>query len=387
MICGKCGTTIEDDSAFCPVCGAGVTRYGTPQPGPAGYAGVQPGQAGYGGQQMRPQGYAAGVPSQQGSKVSTIFSAISKAPSQGDIIEFIVWIGFCVAGALDMVAAILSGESSGAMSLWIVMMVMNLGIAALLTFRLKPIMLLSAYTVFNLILLIPFYKLGADINGMLDGASPIIIVFFIFDLLLAVVLVVLAAINFFSRKNLETALVILSFISLGMTLAILLCTRFVLGGNTLTKTIYAEAFGSVSYFFGGFTYIFSLLLIAFFTLMFFKGAVDSTKSKITGSVSMANMPMVYFEAGFNVGNSVYLTGQEVVIGSIQGSGIMIPDPDVSPKHCVVRFNRASGYFEMCDISSTGTFVNGQPLPKNQYVSLQKGTVVQIGSTRQQLRLV
>ncbi|MBR6228624.1 MAG: FHA domain-containing protein [Eubacterium sp.] len=410
MFCGKCGASIDDGSAFCPNCGASVGNTApnagpapspAPAPGPAGYAGPQGGGAprygapGYGAPQT-PPGYAggnasmgqapAGVP-RQGGGIKTIFSAIAAAPSQGDIIEFIVWIGFCVAAALSMTAAILSGENGGAMSLWIVMMIMNLGLAAILTFRLKPIMLLTAYTVFNFILLIPFYKLGADINGVFDSASPIIIVLFIFDLLLAIVLVTLASIQFFSSKRFDTALIVFSFMSLGLTLALMMCTRFVTSGGRAANSFYDPLFSDASYFFGGFTYLFTLALIAFFTLMFFKGAVDSTKATITGGTIKANLPMVYFEAGFNVGNSVYLTGQDVVIGSEPGSGIMVPDPDVSPRHCVVRFNRSSGYFEMCDISSTGTFVNGQPLPKNQYVSLQKGTVVQIGSVRQQLRLV
>lgn len=59
--------------------------------------------------------------------------------------------------------------------------------------------------------------------------------------------------------------------------------------------------------------------------------------------------------------------------------IVIEDPKVSKKHCVIRYNPESGSYLVWDVSSNGVFYkNGQAFPKNTSVACARGTVLVIG---------
>lgn len=59
--------------------------------------------------------------------------------------------------------------------------------------------------------------------------------------------------------------------------------------------------------------------------------------------------------------------------------IVIEDPKVSKKHCVIRYNPESGSYLVWDVSSNGVFYkNGQAFPKNTPAACARGTVLVIG---------
>ena len=267
MFCQYCGTKLGEGSAFCTNCGAKLAQ---PQMNGPAMGQPQMSQPGMGQPQMsQPQmNQPQMVPTRQGGGISTIFHAISANPSRGDVMELVVWIGLCLAGVLEMVAAVKCSVSGSAMALWIIMMLGNFGLAMILMFRLKRTFLLTAYGLFNLILLIPLYKLGTGINGVLNSVSPVIITLFVISLVVAVVLVILSAIQLFSRFRFGVFLVILSIVSVALALALVLCTRFMIPGGRITSTVKGFGFGVVSYLFGGITYVFTLALTAVYSIVF-----------------------------------------------------------------------------------------------------------------------
>ena len=279
MFCHYCGTKLGEGSVFCTNCGAKLRadmpqpQMGQPQMGQPQMNQPQMAQPGMGQPQMNQPGMNQPqmVPTRPGGGISTIFHAISANPSRGDVMELIVWIGLCLAGVLEMVAAVKCSVSGSAMALWIIMMLGNLGLAMILMFRLKRTFLLSAYGLFNLIFLIPVYKLGTGINGALNSVSPVIITLFIIDLVVAVALVILSAIQLFSGFRFGVFLVILSIVSVLLTLALVLCIRYMIPGGRISTTVKGFGFGVLSYLFGGLTYVFTLALTAVYTIVFSKG--------------------------------------------------------------------------------------------------------------------
>ena len=60
--------------------------------------------------------------------------------------------------------------------------------------------------------------------------------------------------------------------------------------------------------------------------------------------------------------------------------------DISRSHCSVKYDPYTDSFKVIDMSSNGTFVNGQRLPKDQETQLPAGTVLALGSGENQFRL-
>ena len=60
--------------------------------------------------------------------------------------------------------------------------------------------------------------------------------------------------------------------------------------------------------------------------------------------------------------------------------------DISRTHCSVKYDPYTDSFKVIDMSSNGTFVNGQRLIKDQEMQLKAGTVISLGSGENQFRL-
>lgn len=93
-------------------------------------------------------------------------------------------------------------------------------------------------------------------------------------------------------------------------------------------------------------------------------------------------------AGTHKGKIFPLQG-EIIIGSLRGQAhIVLQDAYVSRQHLSIRFNDASNCFEVKDQSTNGTFLeNGTRLQKNIYTSCPRGTIIHLGSSSQQFKLM
>ena len=77
-------------------------------------------------------------------------------------------------------------------------------------------------------------------------------------------------------------------------------------------------------------------------------------------------------------------GMSIVFGRSHDANLVFDqfDTDISREHCSVRFNAASGMYELTDRSTNGTFgVSGDRYPKNQPVNIQPGTTIYLGKTK------
>ncbi len=59
--------------------------------------------------------------------------------------------------------------------------------------------------------------------------------------------------------------------------------------------------------------------------------------------------------------------------------------DISRRHCSVKYDPYTDSFKVIDMSSNGTYVNGQPLVREQETQLPAGTVISLGNGENQFR--
>ena len=82
-------------------------------------------------------------------------------------------------------------------------------------------------------------------------------------------------------------------------------------------------------------------------------------------------------------------GEKIMIGrDPQSCNIVLSSEkkDISRTHCSVKYDPYTDSFKVIDMSSNGTFVNGQRLIKDQEMQLKAGTVISLGSGENQFRL-
>ena len=79
---------------------------------------------------------------------------------------------------------------------------------------------------------------------------------------------------------------------------------------------------------------------------------------------------------------------ELVIGRDGAcANIVINNPKVSRKHCVICYSPEKGGYLVTDVSANGVFYkNGQALPKNMPVACGRGTVLVIGRSGNEFTL-
>jgi pSer/pThr/pTyr-binding forkhead associated (FHA) protein len=135
-----------------------------------------------------------------------------------------------------------------------------------------------------------------------------------------------------------------------------------------------------------------LAVIAVYYACFFWGPIDNRKGKIIGSFGATNRlsPGIQEIRAGQYGRVWYLQGRTVTIGSGQEANISLNDPSgyLSRIHCSIRFNPSTGFYEVLDQSNSGTWVmNGGQLQPGVYSSVRRGSVLSLGSTAQQFRLL
>ncbi len=99
-------------------------------------------------------------------------------------------------------------------------------------------------------------------------------------------------------------------------------------------------------------------------------------------------PQIQFLSGLYMGNSMGIQG-EFIIGSAPGKAhVVIQDSTVSAQHCVIRFNRNTGNYEVRDLSKNGVYLqNGVRLQAGSYMACARGSILYLGSKNLQIRLV
>lgn len=407
MFCSKCGAQIPDNSQVCPYCH---------QPGDVRLPVVR-----------------------QRSRIDNIFSALVHDKTPGAVAEFVLWCGVCLLAVLFMVAAIMVDDSDfhGVLSLdgyriyYIFMTILVLGLGTAMAFRLKAYVLLCGVTVFQFIMCIFYYAVNAGMLGKmlkiceseyedyLTASYPVfLVIFFVLLLLVGIGAVTCLFIHMFSRIHLGKVIAILSIVQAGMQLlmSILIYTLpsfdiIDFSSSASRRQSYAEealseVFSGAAFWLGSITFILLCGILAVYAALFFMGCIDSTKDKIyvagaangrgnNGGEHNGYGSAPVFQPGLKCiqgsypGQVLYLQGQEISIGAQPGVAIYLQDSYVSQRHCQVRFNMSTGYYEVMDMSTNGVYnqSTGARLQRGLYTSCPRGTVLCIGSMGQQFQLL
>ncbi len=372
MFCNKCGSQIPDGTKFCTNCG---NRINTGQ-------------------------------NQSVKVLDNLFSRISSDFNSGIKIELILWILCCISAILFFINIIIGSGSGWSYKInsmrviWVFMIMADIGMGVLMALRFRGINIIYANTAFYFIMLIPYYIKERYLFELLDnwfGSNTAISVniFFALSIINALALVICISLDIFTRIRIKLVVIILSIVMFCLTLCMIFFPYILLLG---TGAVMPEYFGV--FIMGSVTYLAICCVTSVYTVLYFKGIIDNNEKMFARFNAVAGqytvlppvqgqaMPGIQCIKGSCQGSVFNIKG-EVIIGSQPGrANIVLNDSYVSRQHCLVRFNQATGYYEIRDISSNGVFlVNGIRLRKNIYTSCQRETVLCIGSMNQQLKLM
>lgn len=376
MFCTHCGKNLQDGTRFCVYCGKPQEEKGR--------------AISY----QAPQRAVGQAPV---SGINNIFSALVREKTPGVIMEFSLWCVVCFSVVFSLVAAIV-GEGNVT---WILSMLFAIGLGVIMAFRLKPLALLYSTVCFDFLIPLIHYICFAK-SGKFWGYedlsySALNIVLFILIILLSVGIVACAFVHFFSKVNLGNALTIMVITDTGLTilLQILMFAVGYIGDNDYMNDSLRVYLNAKGYWFGTISLWMIIVAMALFFAFFFWGFIDSSKGKLVGNTPVArgsNSNGLYPEMkglnGVYAGRVFNLQHTTITIGSDPQMMLVIRDPYVSGKHCAIRFNSMTGFYEVYDGSRNGVMLsNGTRLQKGVYNSVQRGSVIYIGSAAQQFLLV
>lgn len=411
---------------------------------PNGYLQQPYQQNGYQPQPYQPMNLS--YPGRSRARIDTIFSALVHEKTTRVTTEFIMWCTVCLLSILSLVAAVLvdsdkmvytSWESGpinqivqlgGYQAFYIFLFIFLLGLGALLAFRLKAIALLYGGVIFQVILSIVYYVTNSGMissvqewcerrwDSDLSASYPVFLtILFVLALLAGIALAACLAVHLFSRINLGKIVAVLAMVQAGLMLflAILLYVlpsfdlidtgETALKRQSMAKEILSESFSASVFWFGSILFVLVCAFTAVYMTLFFMGVIDNKKDKIialggsAGQLSgrpiqertMGLFPGLQCIQGTLRGQTMYLQGQELTIGTQPGVSILLQDAYVSHRHCSIRFNQMSGYYEVLDTSTNGVYdqVTGNRFRRGVYTSCPSGTVLCIGGMGQQFRLL
>ena len=331
--------------------------------------------------------------------IDNIFTALVREKTTSSTMEFVLWCITCVTVLMSLIVAIVGhGKVT-----WILMMLFAIGLGVITAFRLKPIAMLYGSGVFNFLLAIchfaNFRAGGSSDDYYVYSASALNIVLFVLEMLVAVAIVTIAFIHFFSRVRLGTVLTILMCVDTGIALFLhimMFAAPFTGPDENWINEITRNVLNSNAYWLGTVTYWVLLTEILLYYIFFFWGPMDSTKGKILkslngpgGAKSSGGNPGLMWVTGSYVGRTIPASpGQVVTIGSAPNMSVPINSLSVSPQHCAVRFNPQSGFYEVYNNSDEGVYVqNGGALRQGAWNNVRRGEVIILGNGEESFRLL
>lgn len=321
--------------------------------------------------------------------INNIFTALVRERTPGAVLEFILWCTVCFAALLSLIALAMGGGHVT----WILLMIFSIGLAVLMAFRLKAIaMLYSVGTFCFITFLVHFLCLSIGFSYG-ESRSPLNMILFILTLLLSLAIVVCGFVQFFTKFRLGTVLTILVLIDVAaiLILQILMYTSDYLGDVSYVNEYHRMWMNYKGYWIGTVSFWLILAVVAVYYACFFWGPIDSRKNKIYvpgQSAGGGRMPGLLGVTGSYAGRTINLQGRVLTIGSGEGASVVIPDGYVSQMHCQIRFNAHTGYYEVMDMSSNGTWLsNGTRMQRGVYNSVRRGSEICIGTNGQRFRLI
>ncbi len=387
MYCNQCGNQVSDNASFCPICG---NRLGNS---------MKKGNI----SMNRKVSYGEGASTKS---MGNLFQRFSMNPDMAIKKELAVWGAICVSVVLALLTCILVGDVSG-YSFWVggvrsfelFLMFAGIAVCIIMALRKQIASVLIGNILIPTILLIPFYKTerALAVYGTEGNDLTILTVLFVFAIIAAIGIVLLCVLQFFTAMYVERFIV---YISIG-TLILILCMTLVPILLADDAGTYIEFFGAMHFIMGTVSYLIAVIAMTIYTCLYFNNMMEHQDFKSIykhmqnqtsagrGSIASMETPLgVQFVQGVLMGKTYPVQG-EIIIGSQQGSAhIIVPDSKISRQHCVIRYNAMTHKYEVMDMSTNGVYLNnGMALSKGVYNSINRGTILWLGSAAQQIRLM
>lgn len=409
MFCNQCGSMIPEQSDFCPECGCKVRK------------------------QKEAEGFGH----------NNIFTGIAREKSRGSYLEFVIWILVCLSVVIGLLAEVLMQNSTGSLNtavfvnfrvFWIFVILLAAGLGVSMALRLRVLTIYAGSIAYFFVLLIAYficeskmakmtlYNMGAGSND----TPNIMKALFLLALLIGIGLVAVCSVQVFTRYQLGKITAILSICAVVFTLFLAVASYVVpymqvrsyfekqyeeyYGENEEMDLseymsgyvkVYQTRYATVKNGFGTLAYLLVCLSVTLYNVFFFFGLIDNRRQKFirfscegmnasaeemqwTGAIEMDRLPMLRGITGSYAGQ-LFPAQEELIIGSQPSyAHIIIQDGVISPQHCSIRFNPSNNCYEVKDLSETGTYIsNGQKLAHGVYTTCSRGTVIYLGSEKQQ----
>ena len=98
-----------------------------------------------------------------------------------------------------------------------------------------------------------------------------------------------------------------------------------------------------------------------------------------GIIKEAPASIICMEGEFSDLSFPVYPDEQVIIGrDLTTANIILSNPDVSKKHCIIRYFEPHDAFFVTDVSTSGTYrKNGERLAKNRSIEVPAGTVISV----------
>lgn len=108
----------------------------------------------------------------------------------------------------------------------------------------------------------------------------------------------------------------------------------------------------------------------------------------SGRITSANGTITGVKGSFAGARIPMNSGEELIIGrNAEHCHIILEGPTVSSRHCTVQYDAATGYYNVVDYSTNGTFLkSGERLPLRKKMALAPGTILVIGNGENSFQL-
>lgn len=347
----------------------------------------------------------------QRSGIRTLFGDMVNRRTSGTIMMLVVFIVSCLSLVINILALAMreSGRVTGAgvaAGVWVCLLLFQLAVIMLSVFRLDLINVIVGSVGIEGLCTILFYALMLIYFDCIDGPKPLAASFMSLLILGVCAKVVFVCLNSFMKQDFSFVTWIIS-ISYSVA-AVLFCIIVFIVAVASGKEVYRDEmhellFGYYGAGFGFVTYLLAVLCVGAISFCLYRGELG-TKIKFAFSDGSAGAPYpdsyrgqasqavntgasLQCIAGVDQGQTYMLQG-EVILGSDRGSvSIFVAGERVSRQHCRIYFDAAQGFYYVMDVSTNGTYVNGQRIQAGAYTACGRGSVVALADQGQQYRLL
>lgn len=343
--------------------------------------------------------------------IRTLFGDMINRRTPGTIMMLVVFIVSCLSLVINILALALreSVRVSGsgiATGVWVCLLIFQVATIVLLIFRLDLINVIVGSAGIEGLCTILFYTLMLTYFEHIDGPKALAAVFMSFLILGVCAKVVFVCLNSFMKRDFSFVAWIIS-VSYSVAAVLFGVIVFIVavasGKEVYRDEMHELLFGYYGTGFGFATYLLAVFCVGAISFCLYRGKLDTklkfafTNGSVGAPYSGACQGQVSQVAGRGASlqciagadrGQTYMIRGETVLGSGRGNvSIFVSGERISRQHCRIYFDASQGLYYVMDVSTNGTYVNGQRIQAGTYTPCGRGSVVALADQGQQYRLL